>query len=96
MRRASLAFHRTALALAGAALFSGCAVGPTKEDPLEPWNRQMYAVHQVVDGNVIKPLAEALSALEKELAAGASSVDGCGGRVHRSSAGKNDLRRTGI
>ena len=59
MNRAALPFRRAALALAGATLFAGCAAGPTKEDPLEPFNRQMYAVHQVVDGNVVKPIAEA-------------------------------------
>ncbi len=60
MRCAPLRFPRAALAFAGATtLFAGCAAGPTKEDPLEPWNRQMYAVHQVIDGNFIKPVAEA-------------------------------------
>ena len=60
MSSVSLPFRRIALALAGATtLLAGCAVGPTKEDPLEPWNRQMYEVHQVVDGNFIKPVAEA-------------------------------------
>ena len=60
MSRVSLPFRRAALALAGATtMLAGCAMGPTKEDPLEPWNRQMYEVHQVIDGNVIKPLAEA-------------------------------------
>ena len=53
-------FRRTALALASAtALLAGCAAAPTREDPFEPWNRAMYEVHQVVDGNVVKPLAEA-------------------------------------
>lgn len=60
MNDTPLRFRRAALALAGATtLLAGCAVGPTKEDPLEPFNRQMYAVHQVVDGNVVKPIAEA-------------------------------------
>src|SRR5271170_333462 len=60
MNRPPLRFRRAALALAGATtLLAGCAVGPTKEDPLEPFNRQMYEVHQVVDGNVVKPIAEA-------------------------------------
>jgi len=60
MNRASLPFRRAALALAGATtLLAGCAAGPTKEDPLEPFNRQMYSVHEVVDGNFVKPIAEA-------------------------------------
>lgn len=68
MSRAALPFRGAALALAGATtLLAGCAVGPTKEDPLEPWNRSMYEVHQVVDGNVIKPLAEAYVAATPEL-----------------------------
>ncbi len=68
MNRAPLPFHRAALALAGATtLLAGCAVGPTKEDPLEPLNRQMYAVHQVVDGNFVKPVAEAYVKVVPEL-----------------------------
>jgi phospholipid-binding lipoprotein MlaA len=68
MNRACLPFRRTALALVAAtAMLAGCAVGPTKEDPLEPWNRQMYAVHQVVDGNVVKPIAEAYVKVVPEL-----------------------------
>lgn len=60
MNRVCLPLRRVAVALAGATtLLAGCALGPTKEDPLEPWNRQMYAVHQVVDGNFVKPVAEA-------------------------------------
>lgn len=68
MNRAPLPFRRAALALACAStLFAGCAAGPTKEDPFEPFNRQMYEVHQVVDGNVVKPLAEAYVKVTPEL-----------------------------
>jgi phospholipid-binding lipoprotein MlaA len=53
-------FRRTALFLAGAsALLAGCAAAPSRDDPFEPWNRSMYEVHQVIDGNLIKPVAEA-------------------------------------
>lgn len=45
------------LALASA-LLAGCAATPSRVDPFEPWNRAMYSVHEVVDGNVIKPIAE--------------------------------------
>jgi phospholipid-binding lipoprotein MlaA len=45
------------LALA-CALLAGCAGTPSRVDPFEPWNRAMYSVHEVVDGNVIKPIAE--------------------------------------
>jgi len=42
-----------------AVILAGCAAAPSKVDPLEPWNRAMYYVHEVVDGNVIKPVAKA-------------------------------------
>jgi phospholipid-binding lipoprotein MlaA len=45
------------LALA-CALLAGCAAAPSRVDPFEPWNRAMYQVHEVVDGNLIKPIAE--------------------------------------
>jgi phospholipid-binding lipoprotein MlaA len=49
-----------AAAICGAAsLVSACAMGPTREDPFEPVNRVSYKVHQVVDGRVIKPIAQA-------------------------------------
>lgn len=53
-------FRRTTLFLAGASLLlAGCAEAPSRDDPFEPWNRAMYEVHQVVDGNLVKPIAEA-------------------------------------
>jgi phospholipid-binding lipoprotein MlaA len=59
MNGTSAPLRRIALALAGAAtVLAGCALGPTKEDPFEPFNRSMYEVHQVVDGNVVKPIAQ--------------------------------------
>jgi phospholipid-binding lipoprotein MlaA len=39
-------------------LLAGCAGTPSRVDPFEPWNRAMYSVHEVVDGNVIKPIAQ--------------------------------------
>ena len=60
MNRPDSLFRRTALFLAAAsALLAGCAAAPSRDDPFEPWNRAMYEVHQVVDGNVVKPIAEA-------------------------------------
>ena len=48
-------------AFATLALLAGCATTgpPSPADPFEPWNRGMYEVHQVVDGNLIKPIAQA-------------------------------------
>jgi phospholipid-binding lipoprotein MlaA len=50
---------RAAAICAGASLVSACAMGPTREDPFEPVNRVSYKVHQVVDGRIVKPVAQA-------------------------------------
>lgn len=49
------------LSIGAIALVGGCATtGPTSPaDPFEPWTRGMYEVHQVVDGNFVKPIAQA-------------------------------------
>jgi phospholipid-binding lipoprotein MlaA len=47
----------TAVAVA-TALFAGCAAVPSKVDPLEPMNRALYQVHDVLDTNIVKPVAE--------------------------------------
>jgi phospholipid-binding lipoprotein MlaA len=39
-------------------LFAGCAAVPSKVDPLEPMNRALYQVHDVLDTNIVKPVAE--------------------------------------
>jgi phospholipid-binding lipoprotein MlaA len=49
-----------------ALLLGGCAVGPTKEDPWEPFNRTMFSVHEAVDGTVIKPVAQGYVAIIPE------------------------------
>ena len=47
-------------ALGAAALLAGCAATPMRaDDPFEPVNRASYQVHEVVDGNFIKPIAQA-------------------------------------
>lgn len=46
----------TAIAVAG--LLAGCAAVPSKVDPLEPMNRALYQVHDTLDTNVVKPVAE--------------------------------------
>lgn len=68
MKGTSVPRRSIALALAAAAtMLAGCALGPTKEDPFEPFNRSMYEVHQVVDGNVVKPIAQGYVKVVPEL-----------------------------
>lgn len=45
-------------AVAAVALLAGCAATPSKVDPLEPMNRALYQVHDVLDTNIVKPVAE--------------------------------------
>lgn len=52
--------------LLAAMLLAGCAAGPTKEDPWEPFNRSMYSVHEVIDGAVLKPVAQGYVAIIPE------------------------------
>lgn len=50
---------RALASIAVAALVAGCAAAPSKVDPLEPMNRALYSFHDVVDTNVVKPVAQA-------------------------------------
>ena len=56
---------RTAPALVVAAALSGCATtqggnGATSSaDPFEPFNRAMYAIHEPIDENLVRPMAQA-------------------------------------
>jgi len=60
-----------------AAGLAGCAAAPSRDDPFEPWNRAMYEVHQVVDGNVVKPIAEAyVKAMPELIRTGVSNFFG--------------------
>ncbi len=45
-------------AVAAVALVAGCASTPSNVDPLEPMNRALYQVHDVLDTNIVKPVAE--------------------------------------
>ena len=39
-------------------LLSGCAQTERRQDPFEPFNRQMFAFNETIDGAVLKPLAK--------------------------------------
>ena len=71
-------FRRAVLFLAGtSALLAGCAAAPSRDDPFEPWNRAMYEVHQVVDGNIVKPIAEAyVKTMPEQIRTGVSNFFG--------------------
>jgi phospholipid-binding lipoprotein MlaA len=53
------ALARAVVIAAAATLTAGCALGPTRSDPFEPWNRAMYAIHEPIDTNVVRPVAQA-------------------------------------
>ena len=36
---------------------AGCAAGPERHDPMEPWNRKVMAFNDQVDALALKPLA---------------------------------------
>jgi len=46
-------------ALSAIALLAGCAAAPSRDDPFEPMNRASYRVHEVVDGQIVKPMVQA-------------------------------------
>jgi phospholipid-binding lipoprotein MlaA len=52
-------------AILGFCLISGCASGPTANptDPLEPFNRKMFALNEGVDEAVLKPVAKGYRAV---------------------------------
>lgn len=57
-----IALSRTAwrcLGLLAMLVLTGCATGPDAhpQDPLEPWNRTVYQFNDVIDTNVLKPVA---------------------------------------
>jgi phospholipid-binding lipoprotein MlaA len=55
----ALSLRRTLAGVAAVALLAGCAAAPSREDPFEPMNRVSYQVHQVVDGQIVKPMVQA-------------------------------------
>ena len=46
----------------------GCAAGPDPRDPLEPFNRKVYAFNDTVDKAVLKPVAKGYVAVVPEMA----------------------------
>ena len=55
-----------ALSLAGALLAQGCATASNRGDPLEPWNRQVFAFNESLDDAVLKPVAKGYKAITPE------------------------------
>src|SRR5262245_37762542 len=65
-RKPRIARAAAMVPLLAAMLLAGCAVGPTKEDPWEPFNRSMFSVHEAIDGAVLKPVAQGYVAIVPE------------------------------
>ena len=51
--------RRALAAVSAPALLAGCAAAPSRDDPFEPMNRASYRVHEVVDGQIVKPMVQA-------------------------------------
>ena len=51
--------RRALAAVSATALLAGCAAAPSRDDPFEPMNRASYRVHEVVDGQIVKPMVQA-------------------------------------
>ena len=56
------------LLLLAACTLSGCAAGPDPRDPMEPFNRKVYAFNDTVDKAVLKPVAKGYVAVVPQLA----------------------------
>ena len=50
--------NRLFILLLLAAVCSGCATGPNKQDPFEPMNRKVHAFNQSLDSAILKPIAK--------------------------------------
>src|SRR3954447_5038316 len=53
--------------LSGLFTLGGCAAGPDPRDPMEPFNRKVYAFNQAVDKAVLKPAAKGYVAVVPEI-----------------------------
>src|SRR5205085_12535743 len=56
--QAMTSLRRSCLAVVVISTLSGCAAAPSKVDPFEPFNRTMYSVHEAIDKNFMKPVAQ--------------------------------------
>jgi phospholipid-binding lipoprotein MlaA len=65
MKRTTSELFRWSFALAALVTLGGCATTGTAEgdDPLEPFNRAMYAVHQPLETYVARPVVEVYEAI---------------------------------
>ena len=54
--------------LLAAGTLCGCAAGPNPRDPMEPFNRKVYAFNDTVDKAVLKPVAKGYVAVVPEMA----------------------------
>jgi phospholipid-binding lipoprotein MlaA len=66
-RSASPAGYAALSCALAVSLLAGCATTQSRVDPFEPWNRTMFEVNDVVDGKVVKPIAEAYVKYTPEL-----------------------------
>ncbi|MFL6582300.1 MAG: VacJ family lipoprotein [Burkholderiales bacterium] len=53
--------------LPGLFTLGGCAAGPDPRDPMEPFNRKVYAFNETVDKAVLKPAAKGYVAVVPEI-----------------------------
>src|SRR6185436_5518694 len=53
--------------LLGLFTLGGCAAGPDPRDPMEPFNRKVYAFNETVDKAVLKPAAKGYVAVVPEI-----------------------------
>jgi phospholipid-binding lipoprotein MlaA len=53
--------------LFGMLMLGGCAAGPNPRDPMEPFNRKVYAFNETVDKAVLKPVAKGYVAVVPEI-----------------------------
>lgn len=60
--------RRILLPFVATCMLTGCAAGPDPRDPMEPFNRKVYAFNDSVDKAIIKPAAKGYVAVVPQLA----------------------------